>query len=200
MDKAIFLFLLAIISVLSFPYFNKAGKAGEWFYISANFLFGKALYFIPVLLVIAGIIFLKTKKRGKNLAMLVAILVSLTGISGLLAVKDYSLISCSWFCQENNIGSRLAQLFNGFFGSIVANIVFGATILVGGLIFLQFVWQEIQQEKEKKKEDKKTAVLSKKEEENIKIKGVLPDVSKLQEKRGRLCLKKKAQKSRKRLS
>lgn len=180
--KAIFLFLLAIISVLSFPYFNKAGKAGEWFYISANFLFGKALYFIPVLLVIAGIIFLKTKKRGKNLAMLVAILVSLTGISGLLAVKDYSLISCSWFCQENNIGSRLAQLFNGFFGSIVANIVFGATILVGGLIFLQFVWQEIQQEKEKKKEDKKTAVLSKKEEENIKIKGVLPDVSKLQEK------------------
>jgi len=171
--KAIFLFLLAIIAFLSF--FDNAGKAGEWFYNSANFLFGKTLYFIPIFLILAGLIFLKTKKRGRNLAMLIAILVSLIGISGIIATKDYNLINCEWFCENNNIGGRLAQFFVGYFGASVAYIVFTAIILVGALIFLQFIWQEMMQEKERKKEEKSSVQLSKKEEENIKIRGVLPE-------------------------
>lgn len=191
--KAIFLFLLAIISVLSFPYFDKAGKAGEWFYISANFLFGKALYTIPFFLVVAGLIFLKTKKRGKNLAMSLAVLICLVGVSGILAVKDYGSINCGWFCDNNNIGSRLAQFFGGFFGTLVANIIFSAILLVGIFIFSQFIWLEIKQEKIKKKEEKQISSLSKQEEENIKIKGVSPDQKseKVQSEKSKVSLFKK---------
>jgi len=171
--KAILMFLLAIISVMSFPYFNMAGKAGNWFYLMSNFLIGRALYFIPLLLFVAGLIFLKTRKKGKNLAMFLAVITCLVGVSGILAVKDYRLIRCNWLCENNNIGNRLAQLLVGYFGSSVGYIVFSAVILIGTFIFLQFIWAEMQAEKEKKKEEK--SILSKKEEENIKVKGVLPE-------------------------
>ena len=38
--KAIVMFLVAVISVLSFPYFDKAGYAGELFIMACNFLIG----------------------------------------------------------------------------------------------------------------------------------------------------------------
>jgi len=175
--KAILMFLLAIISVMSFPYFNMAGKAGNWFYIVSNFLIGKTLYFIPLFLFVAGLIFLKTRKKGKNLAMFLAVIISLIGISGILAVKDYSLIECKWLCENNNIGDRLAQLLVGYFGSLVAYIIFSAVVLIGMFIFLQFIWAEMQLEKEKKKEARQSGALSRQEEDNIKIKGVLPEKS-----------------------
>ena len=77
--KAILLFLVAIIVVLSFPYFNKAGYAGQLFARVCNFLIGKAFYTIPLFLFVAGLIFLKTRKKGKNLAMALAVLISLVG-------------------------------------------------------------------------------------------------------------------------
>jgi S-DNA-T family DNA segregation ATPase FtsK/SpoIIIE len=173
--KAILMFLLAIIVILSFPYFNKAGKAGEYFIDVANFLFGNALYTIPLFLFIAGMIFLKTRKKGKNLAMFLAVLISLVGISGILAARDLTAIKCEWLCQSNNVGVRLAQLLVGSFGLLVANIIFSAVLLIGMFIFLQFIWAEMQLEKEKKKEERQSGTLSKQAEDNIKIKGVLPE-------------------------
>ena len=167
--KAILMFLLAIIVVLSFPYFDKAGTAGEYFVTASDFLIGKAYYTIPLFLFIAGLIFLKTRKKGKNLAMLLAVIISLIGVAGILAAKDLTIKSGGW------IGYLLAKLFVSFFGLLVANIIFGAILLIGMFIFLQFVWAEMQLEKERRKEDKQSFALSKQEEENIKIKGVLPD-------------------------
>jgi len=167
--KAILMFLLAIICVLSFPYFNKAGRAGEYFIIASNFLIGNALYAIPLFLFVAGLIFLKTKKKGKNLAMLLAVLTSLVGVAGILAAKDLTVKAGGW------IGYLLAELFVGLFGLLVANIVFGAILLIGMFIFLQFIWSEITAEKEKKKEEKQSFALSRQEEENIRVKGVLPE-------------------------
>ncbi len=171
--KATLMFLLAIIVVLSFPYFNKAGKTGEYFIVVVNFLVGKAFYTIPFFLFVAGMIFLKTRKKGKNLAMFLAVIVSIIGIAGILAAKDLNVNPApgggGW------IGFLLARLFAGLFGLLVANIIFATILLIGAFIFLQFVWSEVQLEKEKKKEEKQSYVLNKQEEENIKIKGVLPE-------------------------
>ncbi len=170
--KAIVLFLFAIIIVLSFPNFNKAGYAGEIFAKSCDFLFGNAFYTIPLFLFVAGLIFLRSRKKGKNLAMAIAVFVSLVGVAGILAVKDFGLVTCNWItCPTNNIGIRLAQLFVGLFGILVANIIFGAILLIGLFVFLQFIWQDIPKE-ERRKEDKPTFAANKQDDDNPKIKGL----------------------------
>ena len=167
--KAIVMFVSTIIVILAFPYFDKAGYAGRIFIKVCEFLIGKAFYSIPLFLFVSGLIILKTRKKGKDLAMFLAILISLIGVSGILAVKDMNYSQCGWFCSENNIGLRLAQLFVGFFGILVANIFFGAILLIGLFIFLQFIWQERSKEE---KEKKFTYGLNKREEENLIIKGI----------------------------
>jgi S-DNA-T family DNA segregation ATPase FtsK/SpoIIIE len=168
--KATVMFLVAIISVLSFPYFDKAGYAGEFFINACNFLIGKAFYAIPLFFFVAGLIFLRTRKKGKDLAMFLAILISLVGIAGIIAARDLSTAQCGWiFCAENNIGVRLGQLLVGFFGIIVANIVFAVILLIGLFIFLQFIWQEMHK---KEKEEKPTFAVNRPDPDNFKIKGV----------------------------
>ena len=161
--KAVLMFLVAIIIVLSFPYFDKAGYAGHIFAKICDLLVGKAFYAVPIFLLVAGLIFLKTKKKGKNLAMFLAVLVSLVGVAGILAEKDLTLMNGGW------IGYLLAKLFTNLFGVLVANIIFGAVLLIGLFIFLQFVWQELPK---KEKEEKPTFVLNKPEQDNFKIKGI----------------------------
>lgn len=161
--RAILLFLAAIIVVLSFPSFNKAGYAGQMFARVCGFLIGKAFYIIPLFLFIAGLIFLKTRKKGKNLAMALAVLISLVGVSGILAIKDLSQRNGGW------IGFLLAKLFAGLFGILVADIIFGAILLIGLFIFLQFIWQEFPR---KEKEEKPTFAVNRQEQENLKIKGI----------------------------
>ncbi|MCX6721820.1 MAG: hypothetical protein NTY04_01320, partial [Candidatus Staskawiczbacteria bacterium] len=53
--KAILLFLVAVIVILSFPVFAKAGYAGEMFAKICAFLIGKAFYTIPLFLFVAGL-------------------------------------------------------------------------------------------------------------------------------------------------
>ncbi len=161
--KAILMFLLAIIIVLSFPSFNKAGYTGEVFIKACDFLVGKAFYSIPLFLFVSGLIFLKTRKKGKDLAMFLAIFVSIIGLAGILAAKDMDLMNGGW------IGFLSAKLLSGLFGLLVANIVFGAIMLIGLFIFLQFIWQDIPR---KEKEEEQSYVLNKPEQDNPRIKGI----------------------------
>jgi S-DNA-T family DNA segregation ATPase FtsK/SpoIIIE len=162
------MFLVAIITVLSFPYFNKAGYAGELFIKTCDFLIGRTYYLIPLFFVVAGMIFLKTRKKGKDLAMAIALIVSLIGVAGLLATKDINI--------ENGgiegggwIGYLLALVLVRFFGVIVANIVFSSVLLIGLFIFLQFIWVE---QPKKEKEEKPTFAINKAEPDDFKIKGI----------------------------
>jgi S-DNA-T family DNA segregation ATPase FtsK/SpoIIIE len=161
--KAILLFLIAIIIVLSFPYFDKAGYAGELFAKVCDFLIGKAFYTVPLFFFVAGLIFLRSRKKGHNLAMAIAVFISLVGVAGILAVA-----------QKNGgfIGFWLAKLFVDLFGILVANIIFGAILLIGLFIFLQFIWQDMPK---KEKEEKQTFAVHGQEEENMKIKGLEAD-------------------------
>jgi S-DNA-T family DNA segregation ATPase FtsK/SpoIIIE len=168
--KAILLFLVAIIIVLSFPSFNRAGYVGQIFARTCDFLIGKAFYTIPLFLFVAGLIFLKTRKKGKNLAMALAVLVSIIGVAGILAVKDLTVKTGGW------TGLLLAKLFVGLFGILVANIIFGAILLIGLFIFLQFIWQDLPR---KDKEEKPTFAVNRHMEGPegypVKIKGTEAD-------------------------
>jgi len=153
--RAILMFLAAIIALLSFS--DRAGEAGEFFQWISNILVGKAIYALPLLLVIGGLLFLKTRKKGKNLAMALAVIISLIGIAGILAARNLEVKDGGW------IGFLMAKLLVGSFGVLVANIVFGAVLLIAMFVFLQFVWQELF-DKEKPVEEKQSP--------NFKIKGV----------------------------
>lgn len=172
--KATLMFLVVIISVLSFPYFDKAGYAGELFIKICDFLIGKTYYAIPLFFFVAGLIFLKTRKKGKDLAMALALAISLIGVAGLIAVRDLDAVRCGWiFCPTNNIGVRLAQFLAGFFGIIVANIVFAAILLIGLFIFLQFIWSEMpKKENDPKGASKPTFAVNRSEPDDFKVKGI----------------------------
>lgn len=194
--KAILLFLVAVIVVLSFPTFDKAGYAGQIFAKVCDFLIGKAFYTIPIFFFVAGLIFLKTRKKGKNLAMALAVLVSIIGVAGILAVKDLTQNGGGF------IGYWLAKLFVGLFGILVANIIFGAILLIGLFIFLQFIWSELPK---MVKEDKPTFAVHGQtdgpEGYPVKIKGMEAEKDSKQEKSklapAKLTLFKKEMKSQK---
>jgi S-DNA-T family DNA segregation ATPase FtsK/SpoIIIE len=164
--KAILMFVITIIVVLSFPFFNKAGYTGEVLFKIFNFLVGRAFYTVPLFLFVSGLIFLRTRKKGRDLAMGLAVLVSVIGVAGILAAKDLVLMNGGW------IGFLLAKLLVGLFGLLVANIVFGAILLIGLFIFLQFIWQDMPK---KEKEEKPTFAVNRTENENLRIKGISSD-------------------------
>src|SRR3989344_5640494 len=166
--KAILMFLFAIIIVLAFPNFNKAGYGGQIFAKVCTFLIGNAFYAIPLILFIAGLIFLKTRKKGKNLAMALAILISVIASAGILAVKDLPAKEAA-ISGGGWLGFLLAKLFVGLFGILVANIILGAILLIGLFIFLQFIWSELPK---REKEEKATFAINGQKDADVKIKGI----------------------------
>jgi len=159
--KAILMFLVSAVLILAF--FDKSGSAGEIFINVSKFLIGQAVYTLPLFLFAGGLIFLKSRKKSRNWAMLVAILISIISVAGILAARDLAVKNGGW------IGFLLAKMLTGFFGLLVANIVFGAFLLIGLFIFLQFIWQEFPK---KEKEEKPTFAVNRPEPDNFKIKGV----------------------------
>lgn len=160
--KAILMFLGAVIVLLSFS--DNAGGAGKFFKWFSALLTGSAAYFLPILLMLGGFLFLKTRKRGKNLAMMLAISISVISIAGILGSYNLDKMNGGW------VGFLLGKLVAGSLGLLVANIVFGAVLLIGLFIFLQFVWDDLFREKE----EKKTSLVPMKSSDSptFKIKGI----------------------------
>ncbi|MEK7540853.1 MAG: DNA translocase FtsK [Patescibacteria group bacterium] len=163
--KAILMFLVALVIGLSF--WNKAGAAGRIFINISKFLIGQATFTLPLFFFLGGIIFLKSRKKGKTLAMFLAIIVTIIGISGILASQDLIKLQGGW------TGFLLAKLLIGGFGLLVANIVFGAVVLIGIFIFLQFIRNEVPKEKldEEKRPSFISQIMKKSGDASFKIKG-----------------------------
>ncbi|MBA4319432.1 MAG: cell division protein FtsK [Flavobacterium sp.] len=163
--KAILMFLVALVVGLSF--WGKAGTAGRIFINVSKFLMGQVVFTLPLFFFLGGLIFLRTRKKGKTLAMFLAIIVTLVGISGILASQDLTKIQGGW------VGFLLAKLFVGGFGLLAANIIFGAIILIGLFIFLQFIRNEAPKEKleEEKRPSFMSQMMRKQENTSFKIKG-----------------------------
>ncbi len=168
--KAIVMFLFAIIIILSF--LDKAGLAGMWFTKISQFLVGNSAYALPLFLLLGGLIFLKTKKKTSNLALILAIIIALIGIAGVLGGRDLANMNGGW------IGFLLAKLLVGSFGILVANIVFATTIIIGLFIFTQSVWMQMLEPKEIIKPDP----LKSSDAPNFRIKGIEPEKTELPKK------------------
>ncbi|MBI3631529.1 MAG: DUF87 domain-containing protein [Candidatus Staskawiczbacteria bacterium] len=159
--KAILMFLVAVVVGLSF--WDKAGIAGRIFINVSKFLVGQAVFTLPLFFFLGGLIFLRSRKKGKTLAMFLAISVTLLGIAGILASQDLTKIQGGW------IGFLMAKLFVGGFGLLAANIIFGGIILIGFFIFLQFIRSN---PKEKLNEKKGSFFMAQTmKEDSFKIKG-----------------------------
>ncbi|MDO8739943.1 MAG: DNA translocase FtsK, partial [Candidatus Woesearchaeota archaeon] len=163
--KAILMFLVAVVVGLSF--WDKAGTAGEIFINVSKFSVGQAVFTLPLFFFLGGLIFLRSRKKGKTLAMFLAIAVTLLGISAVLASQDMTKMQGGW------AGFLMAKLFVGGFGFLAANIIFVGIILIGIFIFLQFIRSDMP--REKLEEDKKPSFMSQmmksQEASSFKIKG-----------------------------
>jgi len=141
--KAVLMFLAAVIVGLSF--LDKAGQGGKLFLAGARLLIGQAVFSLPLLFILGGLIFLKPKQKGKFLPIFLGIFILIFGIAGILGAQNLSQKEGGW------LGFLMAQLVVNLFGLLVANIIFGTIIIIGLVIFLQSIWKhKLEEEKEKK--------------------------------------------------
>ena len=62
----VILIVLALIVGLSF--FNLAGSAGKYFITTSRFLIGETIFLIPLILILAGLVFLNSKANQELLS------------------------------------------------------------------------------------------------------------------------------------
>src|SRR3989344_2902589 len=163
--KAIVIFLIAIICSLSF--LGKAGIAGELFVKLSKILFGDSRVTVTTIvlsLFASGFILLQSHKKVKILALILAIIITVVGFSGISANQNLN-------GDQIGLIGWLAKLLVSFFGLLVSNIIFFTTIVIGLFIFLQFIWHEIPKEKEEKKPEVAFPIKST-DSPNLKITGV----------------------------
>jgi len=131
--------LLAIIFVLSF--FEKAGIAGKALFQSFVFLVGKAVFAIPLILVISGLVFFFTRYQKFLGGVILAALFLTLGISGIFGAENGG-----W------LGKIITLPLLKLFGAWVAQIILGGIIIIGGVIF----WHLLKQPRPEAKEEKPT--------------------------------------------
>ena len=131
----VLMFLGAIIISLSF--FNLFGRAGQIFMDFSDSLIGKALFILPLLFILGGVVFFSQKyepeiKKNK-LAIFFGIIVLVLGVSGILGITSID--------EEIKQGGWLGYLISfpliKAFGTLGASIVFITVIIIGGLILWQ---------------------------------------------------------------
>jgi len=135
----VLLFVLALI--FTFSFFQMAGSAGALLFSAAVFVLGKAVFLVPLFLVIAGLVFFGMRYWGLWQVLLALALLFL-GTGGVIGTVARS--------QELNI-QEVAGWFGLFvswpvfaaFGFWVSEIIFGALVAVSGIVF----WQLLDHEK-----------------------------------------------------
>ena len=128
---AILMFVLG--SVVAFSFFEKAGRAGQVIFRGLNFLIGKTIFFIPLLLILGGWIILRPQKKRIFSPIFYGILILTIGISGILGTQNLAENAGGW------LGYLLSWPFLNYFGFWISIIVFSALVLIGGLIFWEFM-------------------------------------------------------------
>ncbi len=162
--KATLMFLIAVIIMLSF--FGKAGIAGQGIALGLRMLFGDSkitIVTIVLALFTSGFVYLNSHKKVKALTVILAILVTIIGVSGIAGNQNLN--------QEHfGLIGWIASMLVKFFGLLVSNIIFATTILIGLFIFIQFIWHEIHDEEKDKAKDLLKPKLP--DFANVKVRGV----------------------------
>jgi len=138
----ILMFVLALIFV--FAFFQKAGFAGTFLFSGAIFVVGKAVFLIPLFLVVTGLVFFGMRYWGL-LQVLFALLLLFVGTGGILGT-----VARSQELQIQEIAGWLGFLVSwpvfSAFGFWVSEIIFGALVGVSGVIFWHLLDHERIQE------------------------------------------------------
>jgi len=137
----VLMFLIAVLVVLSF--FDLAGTAGQYFVKVSTFLFGKAVFVLPLVLVLGGLAFLGLKYKNKW-PIILAMFLLVLGISGLFECFNHDLRQGGW------VGYLASFPFLKAFGLIATQVIFGAIIIIGAVILWQFLYRPKPKEKEEK--------------------------------------------------
>ena len=151
----IFLILIAII--ISLGFFGKAGVAGNFFIKNARYLIGETIFIFPLVLVLGGLAFLSSKYDFRFLRkeqkifwpIILAILIIVIGVTGILGS----------FNPQNKKGGIVGHIVSWpileYFGFWAAQFIFLAPIIIGGLIFWQFLKSPKKEEKPVQEEEAK---------------------------------------------
>ncbi len=142
----VLMFFGAIIISLSF--FNLFGRAGRVFMQLSELLIGKAVFLLPLLFILGGVVFFSQKyepeiKKNK-LAIAFGIIVLILGIAGILGI-----ISLNEEVRQGGwLGYLIASPLIKAFGTLGASVVFIGVIIIGGLILWQISPRIPRREKE----------------------------------------------------
>jgi len=145
----------AVLFVLSF--FRLAGPFGFFLYDTFYFLFGWIYFFLPIILIVAGAIFIGSLRKNVYFSTIIGLLVATSGILG--ASDLIKPLSAGFLGKE--IGA-IEKVF-GFWGGIVFCLVL---VLIG--LAIVFEWSIKPKREEEEKKTKGIAVLESVKEVKIK--------------------------------
>ncbi len=153
-------FGVAILVFLSF--FRLAGPFGEFFYNIFHFLFGWVYFFLPVIFILAGGIFVGSLRNNIYLSTVLGLLLFSLGLLGLSdIVKPFS---GGWIGDK--VG--LVEKVFGFWGGAVFCLVL---LLVGLVVVFEWSLRKEKKEKEVVEEEKKAVIVEPIKEVKIKTNG-----------------------------
>ena len=134
--------------LISLGFFEKAGKAGRLFMKGSRFLIGETVFLIPLIFALGGLVFLSRKadqrffRKGRAVfwPVILATLILILGITGILGGFNFKAMRGGW------LGYILSWPFLKYFGFWAAQLIFLALIVIGVLIFWQFLRRPAQKE------------------------------------------------------
>ena len=165
--SGVVIFIIALIVALSF--FDLAGVAGKALISGLIFLIGKAVFIIPLILVLGGLVFFNTRYKKFLGPSILAIFILIIGGAGFLETLIPETRNGGW------IGYLFSWPFTKLFGTLVTQIIFGGVILVGGLI----LWHLIRGPRIK--EEKKPSILTETQAKESLVKRIFSPKLKVKE-------------------
>ena len=134
------LFLVLLAAIILFSFFNLAGNGGQQILIGLLFLFGKAIYLLPLFLVLSAVIFFVGSNNPHRVSRMTsfAFLLCLFGLSAILnSFNTIEKISLNAKPLGGFLGYFLSFPILRLFGFWMNLIVFTLVVVFGFLIFWQ---------------------------------------------------------------
>ena len=172
----VIIFHLAIIVALSF--FDQAGFVGAKIFSLTRFLIGQTIFLLPLILVLAGLVFFLTSYQKFLFAEILAIFLSILAISGTLSNlanwTNRSELSGGW------LGYLAAKILFKFFGFWVSQIIFIGLIFISGLIFWHLLKKPTPPILAPKEEKKRPSLIKRIFAPSFKVKEIEPQIKEVQ--------------------